>query len=278
MPEVESAANMRGEDENGRGPLLSLLNGVRVLESFSVAESLLGVNELARRLRLHKSTVSRILASLEQVNLVERDEQSGRFRLGIGVIGLAGPLLANLDVRRIAYPALEELVNLTSETAALSLWSGHESTVVEQIPSPRQVKHTTPLGVRFTKASSSSVQVFLAEQTEAQVRTLLRQGLVTAGPGGEDSLFERLELVRGQGYALNDGETDPEELSVSAPVLEHRDRVVGAILLSVPRARTTPFLVEDFIRRTRDTAQQISARLGALPRESTKPATPDQDY
>src|SRR5699024_840957 len=129
--------------------------------AFSVTEPLLGVNEIARRVRLHKSTVSRILSTLEQVDLVERDEMSGRFRLGIGVIGLAGPLLANLDVRRVAYAALEKLVELTNETAALALWNGWESIVVEQIPSPRQVKHTTPLGVRFAKASSASVQVFL---------------------------------------------------------------------------------------------------------------------
>lgn len=265
--DAEAPVPHGSEAGNGRGPLLSLLNAVSVLESFSVSSPLLGVNEIARRVDLHKSTVSRILSTLQHVDLVERDEQSGRFRLGIGVIGLAGPLLANLDVRRIAYPELEKLVELTGETAALALWSGHESIVVEQLPSPRQVKHTTPLGARFSKAASSSVQVFLAEQPESEVRRLLRQGLVSPGAGTEDELFERLEAVRGQGFALNDGETDPEELSVSAPIRDHRQGVVGAILLSVPRSRGTPFLVRDFTRRVRDTAAQVSARLGAAPQQ-----------
>src|SRR5699024_5754699 len=114
MASEEPASTERGaEGLNGRGPLHSLLNGVDVLGAFSVTEPLLGVNEIARRVRLHKSTVSRILSTLEQVDLVERDEVSGRFRLGIGVIGLAGPLLANLDVRRVAYTALAKLVELT---------------------------------------------------------------------------------------------------------------------------------------------------------------------
>src|SRR5699024_9141613 len=166
--------------------------------AFSVTEPLLGVNEIARRVRLHKSTVSRILSTLEQVDLVERDEISGRFRLGIGVIGLAGPLLANLDVRRVADTALEKLVELTGETAAPAMWNGQESIVVEQLPSPRQRKHTTPLGVRFTKAPSASVQVFLSELAEHEVRVLLRQGHITPGPGGEEELFERLTRARAE--------------------------------------------------------------------------------
>lgn len=250
-----------------RGPLHSLLNGIRVLEAFSVADPVLGVNEIARRVDLHKSTASRVLATLQQADLVERDEQSGRYRLGLGVIGLAGPLLAHLDVRSVTYPALEELVRLTGETAALAVWSGHESIVVEQLPSPKQVKHTTPLGTRFVKIASATVQVFLAEQSEPDVRRLLRHGLVSTTTRTDDDvhrLLERLETVHDRGYALNDGETDPEELSVAAPIHDHRSVIVGAILLSVPRSRSTPFLVEDYIRRVSEAAQHVSARLGAL--------------
>lgn len=255
------------EEAGARGPMLSLLNGVRVLGAFSVAEPLLGVNEIARRVDLHKSTVSRILATLQSVDLVERDGQTGQFQLGIGIIGLAGPLLAHLDVRRVAYRGLEELVRLTGETAALCLWSGHESIVVEQIPSPKLVKHTTPLGTGFSTTPSASVQVFLAGQPESEVRRLLREGLVTAGPWSDAEVFERLRRVGEQGHALNDGETDPEELAVAAPIRDHRGQIVAAVLLSAPRARSTSFLVPDFVNRVRKTAEQISARLGATPRE-----------
>ena len=254
-------------DASGRGPMLSVLNAVKVLGAFTVAEPMLGVTEIARRVDLHKSTVSRILATLQQVDLVEREEHSGRFQLGIGIIGVAGPLLAHLDVRRIAFPALESLVALTGETAALALWSGHESIVVEQVPSPKQVKHTTPLGARFSKASSSSVQVFLAERSEPERHRLLRGGLVETGIGTEEDLLGRLNTVRGQGYALNDGETDPEELSISAPIRDHRQMVVAAVLLSAPRSRMTPFMVSDGVHRVCEVAAQISARLGAAPAE-----------
>ncbi len=249
----------------GRGPLHSLLNGIRVLEAFSVSEPMLGVSEIARRVELHKSTASRVLATLQQADLVERDANSGRYRLGLGVIGLAGPLLAHLDVRSVTYSALDELVQLTGETAALSVWSGHESIVVEQIPSPKQVKHTTPLGTRFSKIASATVQVFLAEQNEPEVRRLIRHGLLSATTGTEDDvadLLQRLATIHDRGYALNDGETDPEELSVAAPIRDHRSTAVAAVLLSVPRARSNAFLVEDYVRRVCEVARNVSARLG----------------
>jgi DNA-binding IclR family transcriptional regulator len=252
-----------GERE-GRGPLLSLLNGIKVLEAFTIAEPVLGVNEIARRVQLHKSTVSRILGTLEQVQLVERDEQTSRFRLGLGVIGLAGPLLAHLDVRRIAYAELQELVSLTAETAALAVWSDHQTVIIDQVSSPRLVKHTTPLGARFNKASSASVQVFLAQSPMSVAQRLRRDGAIEVGPAtSDDDLIEQLAAVRERGYAVNDGATDPEELSIAAPVFDHRQEVVAAILLSAPRARATEFLVNDWTKRVIATAETVSARLGA---------------
>ena len=76
-------------EEGARGAPSPLLHGFRVLESFTIAEPVLGVTEIARRIGLHKSTVSRILATLEQAGYVERDPVGGRFRLGLGLIGLA---------------------------------------------------------------------------------------------------------------------------------------------------------------------------------------------
>lgn len=262
----EQDRDQNGGDAANRGSLHSLLNGIRVLEAFSVSEPLLGVNEIARRVDLHKSTASRVLGTLQQLDLVERDESSGRFRLGLGLIGLAGPLLAHLDVRSVSYPALQELVRRTSETAALCVWSGHESIVVEQISSTRLVKHTTPLGTRFSDITSASVRVLLAEHSDVAVQRLIARGLV-GGCGADDAevgeLLQRLASVRAEGVAINDGESDPEELSVAAPIRDHREQAVAAVLLSVPRSRATPFLVQDHVRRVREAVDEVSARLGA---------------
>ena len=242
-----------------------LLNGLRVLESFSISEPVLGVTEIARKVDLHKSSVSRILATLEKAGYVERDDGSGRFRLGLGLIALAGPLLANLDVRRVAAPELAELTRRTGETSALMVWNGHESVVVEQLPSPKQVKHTATVGTRFDTYQSSSVQVFLAEMPPVEVQRLFERRLLI-GPDQDaiDAYLDELRAARGRGYAINDGRTSIEEIGISAPIHDHRGVLVAAIMLSAPRFRVPTAMLEPLGRAVAEAASRVSARLGAL--------------
>ncbi|GAB2737569.1 IclR family transcriptional regulator [Salinifilum aidingensis] len=243
-----------------------LRNGISILHAFSVDEPALGVTEIARRVDLHKSTVSRLLHQLEQMDLVLRDPESGRFRLGLGLIGIAGPLLANLDVRRLAYPSLERLTERTGETSALVVWSGHESLSVEQVASPKQVKHTTPIGTRYTTAASASVQVFLSELPEGRARELLERGLLRSAHPDESEMgacLERLAAVRRSGVAVNAGETHVEEVGISAPVRDHRGHLVAALLLSAPSFRVSSELRTQLAGTVRETAAEVSARLGA---------------
>ena len=244
-----------------------LRNGLAVLRAFTVEEPLLGVSEIASRVGLHKSTVSRILAALELEGLVERDPTSRRFRLGLGVIALAGPLLADLDVRRVAYPLLADLSRRTGETAALMLWDGREAVCVEQVPSRHQVKHTTPLGTRYNTCLSSSVQVFLAHLDAFVVRTLIISGALDCAVEGEEELggyFARLREVADRGVAINYGETSLDEVGVAAPVLDHRGEVVAAVLVSAPRFRVSREQLDLIADAASTAAGEVTNRLGGV--------------
>ena len=83
-----------------------------------------GVTELARRLGLHKSTASRLLATLQRRGLVEQDDETGKYRLGLVVIRLAERAERTLDLRGIAMPELERLARLTHETTGLGVVNG----------------------------------------------------------------------------------------------------------------------------------------------------------
>lgn len=243
-----------------------LLNGLHVLEAFSIDQPVLGVTEIARRVGQHKSTVSRILATLERAGYVERDEGSGRFRLGLGRIALAGPLLADLDVRRVALGSLQQLTERTGETSALMVWNGHEAVVVEQVQSPKQVKHTAAIGTRYDTYESSSVKVFLAALPAAEVANLFERRLLV-GTSDEQSLegyTAELNRVGEQGFAINDGRTSGEEVGIAAPVRDHRGVVVAAVLLSAPRFRVPPALLEVLARSVAEAASEVSARMGGV--------------
>ncbi len=243
-------------------------HALRVLRCFSVDEPTLGVTEIAARVGLHKSTVSRLLATLEREDVVERDPQTRRYRLGLGLISVAGPLLAELDERRVAYPVLLELTEQTRETSALLVWNGDQAVCVEQIPSPRQIKHTTPLGTRYSTALSSSVQLFLAEQPAERVRALLLSGIVELPDPTEASIdvyLESLRQVVDDGVAVNYGKTSVEEVGVAAAVRDHRDQLVAAVMVAAPRYRVTPEQAEQLAAAAVSAAREVSQRLGASP-------------
>ncbi|ALO68160.1 ArsR family transcriptional regulator [Arthrobacter alpinus] len=242
-----------------------IVNAVAVLRCFSVEEPLLGVTEIAQRVGMHKSSVSRILTTLEQEELVERDPDSRRFKLGLGLIAVAGPLLAELEERRVAYPLLRRLTELTTETSALMVWNGRESMCVEQIASPQQVKHTTPLGARYHDAMSASVQVFLAVEPEERVRALIIDGTISYAGVDEASMeayLLRLQDAGARGYATNYGESSLDEVGVAAPVRDHRGNLVAAVLIPAPRFRVSPERLATLGEACARTAQQITTRLG----------------
>jgi DNA-binding IclR family transcriptional regulator len=267
MTSTDAGALPEESPDNGESRGISVLrNGIAVLRAFAVEEPLQGVSEIAAKVGLHKSTVSRMLATLEQEGLVERDPSTRRFRLGLGVLALAAPLLADLDVRRLAYPVLHDLSRRTGETAALMLWDGAEAVCVEQVASSHQVKHTTALGTRYRDAASSSVQVFLADLDPFEVRSLLMRGVIDLPGLSEPTLAAyavRLQDVRERGYAINYGETSLEEVGVAAAVRDHRGEPIAAVLLSAPRFRISTDQLSVLSEATVSAAARISSALGA---------------
>lgn len=233
---------------------------VAILRCFRPNRRLLGVTEIAPEVGLHKSSVSRILAALEREGIVERDSTK-RYRLGLGIIAVAGPLLADLDVRQAGAPDLQQLTETTGETSALMMWNATEAITVEQIPSPYQVKHTSPLGSHYQTALSASVQVFLAAAEEARVCELLDDGILADAPGS-DTYLQRLRRVAEQGYAVNYAETSAEEVGVSAPVRDHRGAITAAVLIPSPRFRVDDHELSRLIDACVAAAHRITRRLG----------------
>lgn len=257
MPPVDQE---RTADTRGASVIVNVID---VLRCFTVERQLVGVTEIAAEVGLHKSSVSRILATLVQERVVERDEPTRKFRLGLGLIAIAGPLLANLNVRQAAYPPLKKLAENTQETAVLNIWDGNESVSVEQIPSPRPVKHTSAMGSRYNTGLSATVQLFLAYESPERTRELIDSGSIQLPEDLATAQFlERIGVARNQGYAVNYGETSTEEVGVASPVFDHRGDLVACVLIAAPFYRITPKILEELIESCVRTAQKISLRMG----------------
>lgn len=261
-----AGANLDGADTRGSSAIITAFT---VLRCFTVEQPLQGVTDIAGQVGLHKSSVSRILATLETEQLVERDEPSRKFRLGLGLLSVAGPLLADLDVRRLGLPALRDLTERTGETSALVVWNTGEAVTVEQVVSPHPVKHTTALGTRYADAESASVQVFLAELPTDRARGLLQAGHPRLRDGN-DAAIERylgeLPSTTARGYAVNYGRTLPDEVGIASAVHDHRGDPVAAVLLAAPAYRVDTDMLAALGAATRVAAAAITQRLGGSAR------------
>ena len=248
-----------------KGTVNAVRHAVEVLTALSGAGGTLGVSALARHVGLHKSTVSRILATLEEASLVEREQATGQFRLGVGLVALAGPLLRDLDVRRVARPLLEELARNFGETVSLSLWDGRAAVNVEQVLGNRAVAHVSVPGRRVPAHCTAAGKVLLAHCPEAEREAVFADGLEAYGPHtvtDPDALRRELDQLRRDGYALNDEEFEAESCGTASPVLDRHGDLVAAVTVAVPKHRFGAAARRTLSEQVRRAAAQTSRNLG----------------
>lgn len=227
-----------------------------ILRCFTAQSPVLGVVDIAEQVGLHKSSVSRMLPTLESEGLVERDPYSQKYRLSLGLLQVAGSLLSDLDIRRAAAPVLAEVTEATGETSSLLLWDGDGAATVEQVPSRRAVKHAVELGTRYATPASSSVRIFLREMSGEVRATAL------AHLGTNEEALAALSRDDDERCAVNDGLTVPDEVGVAAAVRDHRGDLVGALLIAAPRYRVDRERLDELRDACAEAAADITARLG----------------
>src|ERR671924_814764 len=230
-----------------------------------------GVTELARRLGLHKSTASRLLATLQKRGLVEQDDETGKYRLGLVVIRLAERAEKTLDLRGIAMPELERLARLTHETTGLGVLDGDSLLTVAQADGPNLIAVGDWTGRSVPLHCVASGKVLLAALAEREVLRIVRRGLMsfTERTITElEPLLEELARIRRRGYATALGEYEVGLNAVAAPVHDARGAVIAAVDIWGPAFRLTPRRIPELAAQARDTAAAISVRLGGAARNT----------
>ena len=170
----------------------------------------LGVTEIAEALGLSKAAVHRVLASLRSRDLIELDEDTRRYSLGLAAMKLGLTYLDRIDVRRIAHPFLMELCERTNETATLSIRAGSRRIYVDQITPPREVIMSIDLGTPYPLHAGASSRAFLAYLTDRELAEYLQKvPLESLTPGtitDAQALRSDLAQVRSQGFARSTAE------------------------------------------------------------------------
>lgn len=230
------------------------------------ADGSASVTDLSHSLDLHKSTVSRLLSTLERRGLVEQDRESGHFRLGVGIIRLAQSAERTLDLRTIALSEMEALAKTTHETVSLEVFDGVGAAVaICQIDGPNLTPMPDITGRPVAMHAIASGKVLLASLPERTVLAIARRGLVRYTPRtitDPRALLEELATIRKRGYAVAIGEWDERITAAAVPICDARGSVIATVVVWGASARVTPGTLPSLVTAARDAAQLISTKLG----------------
>lgn len=220
------------------------MSGVQSVErAFAVLRCLsggpAGVTDVADRVNLPKSTVSRLLSTLEELGMVEQMEPGGSYRIGMGMAEIAAAVLPGRTLIAAVRPHLHDLAKATGEAAGLSIADGFDVLYLDQVDSPNQVQSRDWTGERVPAHTVSSGQVLLAfgaidaERYLAQPLERLARGTLTDAA----AIRARIAEVAEKGYAWAIEEFLDGLNSVAAPIRDASDRVVAAIHAHGPAYR-----------------------------------------
>jgi DNA-binding IclR family transcriptional regulator len=241
----------------------SVDRALRILEILARAgES--GVTEIAGTLQVHKSTAFRLVATLEQHGLVEQVEGRGKYRLGVGLLRLAGATSARLDVVQEARPLCKQLATDTGETVNLATLSGSSALYLDQVAGTSALQPHNWVGQHIPLHATSNGKVLLAWLSAQELDDVLgglpsftRTTITT-----RSRLRRELETVREQGYAVAVDELEVGLTAVAAPVRNAHGDVICSMSISGPTFRLTTERVEEVLPQLTQAADELSHRLG----------------
>jgi IclR family transcriptional regulator, KDG regulon repressor len=246
----------------------SLRRAIQALDMLACSADGLSLAEMSKRLNTPKSTLFRIMVTLQDHSLVNQDRGRKVFSLGMKLVEWGHAALERMDLKQIAHPHLEQLANETRESFYLGVLDNLEVILIDRADTPEMWRIVTRLGSRSPIHATATGQVLIAEASPEVVnRVIERTGLkkftektiVNAA-----QLQKRLDLVKKQGFSITDAEYKPDLCAVAVPIRDHRGAVVASLMTALPsgQANKRKAHLRELISILQQKAEVISRELG----------------
>lgn len=237
-----------------------------ILSLFTIEKPRLGVFEIASMLDMNKSTASRILAQLYNLNILNKCN-GRKYCLGNKVVDLARVYISTLDLKTIAAPILSSLSEKTSEMVGLSEIANKERIFIDWKESSRPIKFIVDKEhIRAPLHAGAPGKILLAYISENHLDEIIdTQKLVACTPytiTERSELLKELSEIRKNGYAFSSGEHNEHAFCVAAPINNHLNHVVAGIFISWLKIYNKPGYKNKYIKLVKSAAAEISAELG----------------
>jgi len=153
----------------------SVKKAFRILHVIADSSTGLGVSDLARQLKIGKSTVHGITATLEEIGILIRDPVHKKYHVGYTLLELGRKAYAKMDLKDVARKPMERLMTEVGETVFLGALNGDHVTILDVVDSPKEIKITSPPGTRLPLLVASTGRVLLAQLEKENAREIVQR-------------------------------------------------------------------------------------------------------
>ena len=225
-------ANAGVEDQDDESPIKSVRKAMDILDVLSEARRPLRVSEVAAKLSMSASAVSRLIATLSRGELVYQDEETGRCYLGLGLTVLGADALGRRALDRIAMPVMDEIANRTRGYVSLSRLARGKVVFMRALPAPLN-QHGVHLTVVAPIHACAPGKILCADFSPQQILELTQtHGMdpITAHTIADPAQFVAVVAAsRVDGFAVDDQESAYKHRHVACPIFDHHGKVVAAL-------------------------------------------------
>lgn len=230
-----------------------------------LTHSKLSFNEIIQLTGTPKTSVHRMLGSLEDMGFLDKDEDN-LYSLGLLFLQFGQLVADRLDIRQLALPVMKKLRDETEEAVNLIIKDGDEAMYVEKLDSTHPVRLYTAVGRRSPLYAGACPRIILAflpqEEQEQYLKTIDFKMYAFGTITDIDKLRLVLEETKNSGYAISKSELEDHTTAIAAPIFDHKGKVVGGLSLAGPDIRFQAERLPEFIEKVKAHAKEVSERMG----------------
>lgn len=244
----------------------SLDRALNIIEKLIEVQEGLGVTELSNSLGLHKSTVYRLLATLNYRGYVKKDSENNRYKVGMKLLEVGSGALENLELRKEVKPYLQQIKKETGETVHLGILDDYEVIYIDKEETLATIRMHSKIGKRVPAHCTSLGKVFLAFSSPDLVEDMIRiKGLkkYTEDTITDQNEFKKhLQEVKDRGYAVDDQEMEEGIRCIAGPIFDYSGQIIAAFSISGPATRITEERMPDLFSIVKRYSDKISTSFG----------------
>lgn len=238
---------------------------IRILKLFSEERKELKLTEISEELDLNKSTVHGIISTLKFHGLIDQDEESQKYKLGLYLMELGERVANSLDIIGISHSIIDELCTTMEETVHLATLDGEEVVYIDKKESNQSIRIISAIGARNPAYCTGVGKAMLAFKDLDDIYKSLPDELAQLTPNtitDKEELLKELEKIKTQGYALDNEENSVGLTCVAAPIFDSTGKAVYAISISGPTIRMNYKQIEKAKEMVIEGTKKISRELG----------------